>query len=203
VQKFVVGIDGPAGSGKSSVSKEVARRLGFGYLDTGAGYRAYAVAMTQGNGEFHYSISLNPDAPKVSIGDWDVTELIRTPEVAGIVSDFAQRQEVRELQKLDARSRIQSCEYPGVVVEGRDINTVVAPDAQVRILLTAAEAVRLARRGLEQTESAENLRQRDARDSKVAEFLQAPAGVTVIDTSELDFEQSVQAVLGEIARVRG
>lgn len=78
----------------------------------------------------------------------------------------------------------------------------MAPDAQVRILLTASEGVRLSRRGLEGTESAENLVSRDQKDSKVARFLDAAEGVTVIDTSDMDFEQSVQAVLAEIARIR-
>jgi cytidylate kinase len=133
----------------------------------------------------------------------DVTQEIRTDRVAKLVSDYAQDSEVRSLQRQDARKRIEDCPNPGIVVEGRDITTVVAPDAQVRLLLTASEAVRLKRRGLEQTESASNLVARDQRDSKVAQFLTAPEGVTLVDTSDLDFEQSVQAVLMEIARIRG
>jgi cytidylate kinase len=84
---------------------------------------------------------------------------------------------------------------PGIVVEGRDITTVVAPDAQLRILLTASEAVRLARRGLENSESAENLKARDASDSKVVEFMIAAEGVYLVDTTDLDFESSVAEVL--------
>lgn len=205
---FVVAIDGPAGSGKSSVSKAVARALGFGYLDTGAGYRAYAlwgnqIGQSGYYGDFPYDISLDPDCAKVLLDGSDVTEQIRTDQVARMVSDYAQLPEVRLLQQQDARRRILSCDKPGIVVEGRDITTVVAPDAQVRILLTASEEVRLKRRGLEQTESTANLIARDQRDSKVAQFLTAPEGVKVVDTSDLDFEQSVQAVLREIARIRG
>ena len=205
--EFVVAIDGPAGSGKSSVSKAVAEALNFGYLDTGAGYRAYALwGNQQGKtgfyGDFPYDISLDPEDVTLSLDGIDVTQEVRTDRVAKLVSDYAQVSEVRLLQKQDARKRIQDCPNPGIVVEGRDITTVVAPDAQVRILLTATEAVRLKRRGLEQTESAANLVARDERDSKVAQFLTAPEGVTLVDTSDLDFEQSVQAVLREIARIR-
>lgn len=206
--EFVVAIDGPAGSGKSSVSKAVAKALSFGYLDTGAGYRAYALWGNQAGktgfyGDFPYEISLDPEHVTLTLDGTDVTQEIRTDRVAKLVSDYAQVSEVRLLQKQDARKRIQDCPNPGIVVEGRDITTVVAPDAQVRILLTATEAVRLKRRGLEQTESAANLVARDERDSKVAQFLTAPEGVTLVDTTDLDFEQSVQAVLTEIARIRG
>jgi CMP/dCMP kinase len=208
MSKFVVAIDGPAGSGKSSVSKAVAKALGFGYLDTGAGYRAYALwgeKLGQAGfyGAFPYEISLDPDGVSLTLNGVDVTQEIRTDRVAKLVSDYAQDSGVRSLQRQDARKRIEDCPNPGIVVEGRDITTVVAPDAQVRLLLTASEAVRLKRRGLEQTESASNLVARDQRDSKVAQFLTAPEGVTLVDTSDLDFEQSVQAVLMEIARIRG
>ncbi len=201
---FIVAIDGPAGSGKSSVSKEVARRLGFGYLDTGAGYRAFALwkSSNPDSDSFPYEIATDPDAVSIHLAGKDVSDSIRTERVASLVSSYAQLPEVRSLQRLDARARIQSCPQPGIVVEGRDITTVVAPDAQVRVLLTASEEVRLRRRGLEGTESAENLVSRDQKDSKVARFMDAADGVTVIDTSDLDFEQSVQAVLAEIARIR-
>jgi CMP/dCMP kinase len=208
VSKFVVAIDGPAGSGKSSVSKAVAKALGFGYLDTGAGYRAYALWGEKSGrvgyyGDFPYEISLDPESVTLTLDGVDVTAEIRTDRVAKLVSDYAQVSEVRSLQKQDARTRIEDCPNPGIVVEGRDITTVVAPDAQVRLLLTASEAVRMQRRGLEQSESATNLLARDQRDSKVAQFLTAPEGVTLVDTTDLDFEQSVQAVLREIARIRG
>ena len=201
--EFVIAIDGPAGSGKSSVSKEVARRLGFGYLDTGAGYRALALHGLNNPGQeiqqlfdsFDYAISLDPDHPEVMVGDEDVTTEIRTERIASAVSQIAKLPEVRQFQLEDARALISACNMPGIVVEGRDITTVVAPDAQLRILLTAIEAVRLARRGLENSESAENLKARDASDSKVVEFMIAAEGVYLVDTTDLDFESSVAEVL--------
>ena len=201
--EFVIAIDGPAGSGKSSVSKEVARRLGFGYLDTGAGYRALALHGLNNPGQeiqqlfdsFDYAISLDPDHPEVLVGDEDVTAEIRTERIASAVSQIAKLPEVRQFQLEDARALISACDMPGIVVEGRDITTVVAPDAQLRILLTASEAVRLARRGLENSESAENLKARDASDSKVVEFMTAAEGVYLVDTTDLDFESSVAEVL--------
>jgi cytidylate kinase len=203
VAEFVIAIDGPAGSGKSSVSKEVARRLGFGYLDTGAGYRALALHGLNNPGQeiqqlfdsFDYAISLDPDHPEVLVGDEDVTAEIRTERIASAVSQIAKLPEVRQFQLEDARALISACNMPGIVVEGRDITTVVAPDAQLRILLTASEAVRLARRGLENSESAENLKARDASDSKVVEFMIAAEGVYLVDTTDLDFESSVAEVL--------
>ena len=201
--EFVIAIDGPAGSGKSSVSKEVARRLGFGYLDTGAGYRALALHGLNNPGQeiqqlfdtFDYAISLDPDHPEVMVGEEDVTAEIRTERIASAVSQIAKLPEVRQFQLEDARALISACNMPGIVVEGRDITTVVAPDAQLRILLTASEAVRLARRGLENSESAENLKARDASDSKVVEFMIAAEGVYLVDTTDLDFESSVAEVL--------
>ncbi len=200
---FVIAIDGPAGSGKSSVSKEVARRLQFGYLDTGAGYRALALhglnhpnqAIEQLFDSFDYTISLNPAVSMVILGNQDVTAEIRTERTASAVSQIAKLPEVRKFQLEDARARIAACDQPGIVVEGRDITTVVAPDANLRILLTASEAVRLARRGLENSESAENLKARDASDSKVVEFMTAAEGVYLVDTTDLDFESSVAEVL--------
>ncbi len=201
--EFVIAIDGPAGSGKSSVSKEVARRLGFGYLDTGAGYRALALHGLNNSGQqiqqlfdtFDYAISLDPEHPEVMLGDEDVTAEIRTERIASAVSQIAKLPEVRKFQLEDARALISACDMPGIVVEGRDITTVVAPDAQLRILLTASEAVRLARRGLENSESADNLKARDASDSKVVEFMTAAEGVYLVDTTDLDFESSVAEVL--------
>lgn len=208
--EFVIAIDGPAGSGKSSVSREVAKRLGFGYLDTGAGYRAFALHFLANQGvpaealieSFDYHISLSPIGQQVMLSGSDITTEIRTEKAAGAVSQIARNLEVREAQKADARDRIAKCEESGIVVEGRDITTVVAPDAQLRILLTATEAVRLRRRGLEATESAENLKARDASDSKVVEFFTPADGVLLVDTSELDFEQSVQEVLKLVEAVR-
>ncbi len=207
---IVVAIDGPAGSGKSSVSKAVAERLGYGYLDTGAGYRAFALHAINNPGSsledllksFDYEISLDPLKPQVLLAGEDVTNEIRTQEVASRVSEFAREQRVRALQHQDARTRIALCGLQGVVSEGRDLTTVVFADADVRILLTASEEIRLQRRSAEKTESTENLKARDASDSKVVEFMAPAEGVKLIDTSHLSFEESVEAVIAEIERSR-
>ena len=207
---IVVAIDGPAGSGKSSVSKAVAERLGYGYLDTGAGYRAFALHAINNPGSsleellnsFDYEISLDPLKTQVLLAGEDVTNEIRTQEVASRVSEFAREQRVRALQHQDARTRIALSGLPGVVSEGRDLTTVVFADADVRILLTASEEIRLQRRSAEKTESTENLKARDASDSKVVEFMAPAEGVKLIDTSHLSFEESVEAVIAEIERSR-
>lgn len=112
--KFVVAVDGPAGSGKSSVCKEAARRLGFGYLDTGAGYRAMAIQVQRSGSldaalsKFQYEISLDPNKEKVSLAGLDITTEIRSSEVAEQVRAVAKDQRVRELQRHDARERIDT-----------------------------------------------------------------------------------------------
>ncbi|WEK14084.1 MAG: (d)CMP kinase [Candidatus Microbacterium phytovorans] len=216
-----VAIDGPAGSGKSSVSKDVARRLGFGYLDTGAAYRALAWhvlnrgadtadadAVLAAVADFDYAISLDPDDYWVRVGDTSVTEAIRDPRVSGAVSGVARVPAVRESVNALFRSLVAEADVPGVIVEGRDITTVVFPDAPVRILLTAAPEVRAARRSAEVTTQdaaavAAALHQRDAADSKVVDFLTAAPGVTVVDSTELDFAQTVEAVLAVVGEGTG
>jgi cytidylate kinase len=210
----VIAIDGPAGSGKSSVSKEVARRLGFGYLDTGAAYRALAWAVAEGHIElpdvtsdnfkgFEYQISLDPDNYWVKSYQVDITDAIRLPRIAENVSTVAQVPAVRRFMKELTRRLVSESPLPGVVVEGRDITTVVAPDAPVRLLLTASEEVRLERRAKELSpEDLATLRkqvtERDKSDSKMVDFMKPAEGVELVDTTNLDFEQSVQAVLSII-----
>lgn len=206
MSKFVVAVDGPSGSGKSSVCKEAARRLGFGYLDTGAGYRAFSIHAKDKDldlalATFDYEITLDPSKVEVTLSGKDVTSEIRTPLVAELVIPISREERVRKLQREDAQKRISACPNGGVIVEGRDITTVVAPNAQVRLLLTADPQVRVTRRNGDATESEANLMARDTSDSTVAQFLSPADGVKVIDTTDLDFEQSVQALLDEIARV--
>ena len=199
---FVIAVDGPAGSGKSSVSKATAAALGFGYLDTGAGYRAFtyhAMQLPEATLDeliesFDYEITLDPSEQLVMLGGEDITDVIRQSEVANMVSAYAREPRVRALQLEDARSRVESSELPGVVVEGRDITTVVYEDAPLRVLLTASEEVRLMRRGLEQTESSENLKARDKSDSQVVDFFTPSDGVVLVDTTELNFDESVKAL---------
>lgn len=216
---LTIAIDGPAGSGKSSVSKEAARRLGYGYLDTGAAYRALAwhvldrgadtadeTAVLDAAADFPYAISLDPDDYWVRVADTDVTEAVREPRVSAAVSGVARVAAVRERVNDLFRTLVRESGRPGVVVEGRDITTVVAPDAPVRILLTAASEVRAARRSAELTGQdaaavATALHRRDAADSQVVDFLTAADGVSVVDSTDLDFAQTVEAVLQLAAAV--
>ena len=213
---IVVAVDGPAGSGKSSVSKEVARRLGFGFLDTGAAYRALAwhveasgidtddaASVLSCLPSFAYRIGTDPAGYAVHVGDVDVTTAIRDPEISAVVSRVARVPEVRTHLIELFRSIIAEEPTAGIVVEGRDITTVVAPDAPVRILLTASEDVRIARRSAELVgdsaqAAGEQLHRRDEADSKVVDFMTAAEGVTTVDSTELDFEQTVDAVIGVI-----
>jgi cytidylate kinase len=216
MSQLLVAIDGPAGSGKSSVSKQVARELGFGYLDTGAAYRALAWAVQHLAGfdlellasidlanKFEYQISLNPDDYWVRVGDNDLTVAIRTSAVAESVSAVARIPEVRSFMKTLTRELVAQSVLPGVVVEGRDITTVVAPDAEIKILLTASEEVRLKRRSAELSEATaasvkRQVSERDASDSKVVDFMTPAPGVQLVDSSDLNFEQTVSAVISLI-----
>ena len=218
--RTVVAIDGPAGSGKSSVSRASARALGFDYQDTGAAYRALAWSClakgvdTQDGASviaalpgFAYAIGIDPDDYFVRVDGIDVTDDIREPPVSAVVSSVAKIAEVREFMVDLFRGVIADSEKPGIVVEGRDITTVVAPDARVRILLTASEQVRISRRSAELTgESAEStarqLSSRDAQDSKVVDFLNAADGVTTLDSTDLDFHQTVDAVVTLVRRAQ-
>lgn len=220
VVPVVVAVDGPAGSGKSSVSKEVARRLGFGFLDTGAAYRAlawHAVASGVDTDDassvvscldsFDYGIGTDPEGYAVRVGDIDVTAAIRDPAISAIVSRVARVPEVRAHLIELFRAIMAGEARPGIVVEGRDITTVVSPDAPVRILLTATEDVRIARRSAELVgdsaqAAGEQLHRRDQADSKVVDFMTAAEGVTTVDSTELDFEQTVEAVIGVIRAVQ-
>ena len=220
---LTIAIDGPSGSGKSSVSKAVARRLGVGYLDTGAMYRALTWwclergldltdtdAVAAAARDLPLEIGTDPDAPTVSVGGTDVGEAIRTTRVSTAVSAVATNLEVRAaLQQLqrDLMARIAE-QTGGVVAEGRDITTVVAPDARVRVLLTASEEARLRRRSAElhgtvDAAAVEATRdqvvRRDRDDSTVSTFTEAAEGVVLVDTSDLDFDESVEAVLDVVA----
>lgn len=210
MSQLVVAVDGPAGSGKSSVSKQAALQLGFGYLDTGAGYRALTLtALNQklnleNVGEldleeiFPYSISTDPTNYWVRLGSEDVTEGIRSKEVELNVSKVAAQPKVRTFMRNITRSIAAGCEMPGIIVEGRDITTVVLPDAQTRVLLTASEEVRLGRRAVDLQADGSisaQVSDRDKKDSKVVDFLNPAPGVTLLDTTDLSLEGSVAALV--------
>ena len=219
VEPLFVAIDGPAGSGKSSVSKAVARQLGFGMLDTGAAYRALAAtALARGVdlddedavidvlNDWQLTIGLDPDHRRVTADGVDITETIREPHISSSVSQVARVAAVRATLNELFRDTVGKSGLPGVVVEGRDITTVVAPDAPVRILLTASEEVRAARRanelGADTASVGDAMRKRDAADSRVVEFMTAAPGVTTVDSSDLDFEQTVDAVIAVIRQAQ-
>ncbi len=219
---LVVAIDGPSGSGKSSVSREVARRLGLRYLDTGAMYRAACWSVLEAGLDLGTSpeareqvaehvrgldlaIATDPEAPRVVVRGVEVTAAIREQRISAAVSAVATNLGVRADLGRRQREIIESARGAGgIVAEGRDITTVVAPDADVRILLTADERARLARRarevhGSDDAASVESMRdvvvRRDADDATVSTFHTAADGVIEVDSSELDFEQTVAAVL--------
>jgi cytidylate kinase len=208
----VVAVDGPAGSGKSSVSKAASKALGYAFLDTGAAYRALTwVALESGIDssdadqvvalldDFPYSTELVDEHTVVRVGEIDVSDEIREPRISAAVSQVARIPQVRVALNDAFRRLIAATAAPGIVVEGRDITTVVAPDAPVRILLTADEEVRIARRSAElapgAASTADQLRERDRRDAQVVDFMTAAPGVTTIDSTNLDFGQTVDAVV--------
>ncbi|MBD7998644.1 (d)CMP kinase [Oerskovia gallyi] len=240
---LVVAIDGPSGSGKSSVSRAVAQRLGTAYLDTGAMYRAATwwcleegvdladqAAVAAAVDVMPLVMGIDPAAPTVHGDGTDGGEASRTTEISTAVSavatNLAVRAELRRLQRViiaaessasasaasstsaasAASSESAGTSFSGgrgIVAEGRDITTVVAPDADVRILLTASEEARLARRSLEVHGAADaaaveatkdQVLRRDRDDSTVSQFHVAADGVVTVDSSDLDFEQTVQAV---------
>jgi cytidylate kinase len=208
----VVAVDGPAGSGKSSVSKAASRALGYAFLDTGAAYRALTWAALESGvdtsdadevvallDDFPYSTEVGETGTVVRVGEIDVTHEIREPRISAVVSEVARIPQVRVALNNAFRRLIAAAAAPGIVVEGRDITTVVAPDAPVRILLTADEEVRIARRSAElapgAASTADQLRERDRRDAQVVDFMTAAPGVTTIDSTNLDFDQTVDAVV--------
>ncbi|MET1035550.1 MAG: (d)CMP kinase [Arthrobacter sp.] len=220
MEQLVVAIDGPSGSGKSSVSREAARRLGAAYLDTGAMYRAVTWHCLDAGTDLHDAaavaaavraadlfISTDPDSEEVLIHGTDVTRTIREPFVSEAVSAVATNLAARG--ELVRRQRALIAGHARIVAEGRDITTVVAPEAQARILLTASEEARLRRRGLQLGggQSGDDLHRqvvaRDAKDSTVTNFTTASDGVVTLDSSDLDFEQTVQAVLRVVAGAGG
>jgi CMP/dCMP kinase len=212
-KSLVVAIDGPSGSGKSSVSKEVARRLRLAYLDTGAMYRALTwyclasgtdledgAAVEAASESLPLEISTSPLEEYVRVGGTDVTLAIREPSISAAVSAVATTLGARTELIRRQRELIEK-HHRRMVVEGRDITTVVAPHAEVRMLLTASEEARLRRRGIQLggSQNAEQLAaqvtQRDAKDSTVVNFTKAADGVVTLDSSELDFEETVDAAL--------
>jgi CMP/dCMP kinase len=210
---LVIAIDGPSGSGKSSTARGVAERLGLAFLDTGAMYRAITWLALQEGVDLedqaavarllsHSSMEMDQDPrrPAVAINGVDVSEAIRAPEVSAAVSAVAANLEIRA--DLVARQKKLIAEaVDGIVAEGRDITTVVAPDADIRVLLVADPAARVARRHAELAEHemdvdavTDQVIRRDRDDSMVAQFESAAPGVRVVDSTFLSLEEVIETI---------
>jgi cytidylate kinase len=215
----LIAIDGPAGAGKSAAAREVAVRLGLPYLDTGAMYRAVGLlAHRKGLGpeldesgrsavvelarRLEIAFSGDPRAQRVTVAGEDVTHALRTPEVSRMASVVSAIPDVR--REMVWRQR-EVAARTGGVVEGRDIGTVVFPDAPVKVFLTATPEVRARRRFDELTQQGAALRweevlgeqrERDRRDStREASPLRPAAGAVVVDTSALSLAEVVAAIV--------
>lgn len=213
---IVVAIDGPAGSGKSTVSKLVAKRLGYLYVDTGAMYRAAALKALRLGMDVHDEAMMNHLAQitnitlqqqsdgsvRVLVDGEDVTEAIRTPEVSEASSIISAHLGVREA--LTMKQKLLA-ERGGVVMEGRDVQTVVAPDAEVKVFLTASLEERAKRRWIEMRQRGidityqqvlQDVLERDERDStrSVAPLRKAPDAIE-IDTTNMTIDEVIDKIV--------
>lgn len=200
---MLVAIDGPAGAGKSTVARRVADALGFTYLDTGAMYRAAALAWPDDSAEIGFD-----EAGRVLLAGRDVSGEIRTAAVAGRASQIAALPELRARLVARQRELIAGGDF---VAEGRDIATVVAPGAEVKVFLTASAAERARRRatdlGRDDVEAVKaEIAARDARDEGHGRTTSEPApGATVLDTTGLTIDEVVTRIvaLAQAARTEG
>ena len=209
----VIAIDGPAGAGKSTVARTVASRTGLPYLDTGAMYRCVALVALRQNldisdvalmGEIASSSHIVIDEGIAILNGEDVSTEIRQPEVAQIVSIIAAHSTVRDAMREQQRLWVQ--EHNGGVVEGRDIGTVVLPNADVKIFLTASPEVRAQRRvnqvGGDVQEIAANIAERDRIDSTRADSpLIAATDSHLVDSSERSVDEVVAEIVAHYERV--
>jgi cytidylate kinase len=210
-QDVIVAVDGPSGSGKSSVSRAVASRLGLRYLDTGSMYRAMTWWILQQRIHVHdpavvaavagrpaIVAGTDPQAPSIEVDGVDVSGPIRSDEVTAAVSAVSAVPEVRSRMVQLQRAAIGT---GGIVVEGRDIGTAVAPQAQVKVFLTASEHARAQRRAAEHSAADPettkvSIRRRDQLDSsRPASPLRRADDATEIDATELTLDQVVQRVV--------
>lgn len=213
--KIAVAVDGPAGAGKSSISKIVAKKLGYLYIDTGAMYRSVTWAVLHNHidvnnqkaveallPELELTMEASDDSCKVFISGQDVTDFIRTPQVNNAVSIVASYKGVR--QYLVERQRLMA-EAGGVILDGRDIGSVVLPNAELKIYLTASVEARAMRRYLEvkgtvneQTleDIKDSVMQRDDMDKnrKESPLIQVEDAI-LVDSSEMTFDETVEHIL--------
>ena len=210
---MVIAIDGPAGAGKSTVAGGVAAALGFTYLDSGAMYRCVALAALKGGldladgealGELARGLRIEFDGQVVRLDGRDVSGDIRSPEVAAAASRVSVHPQVRDAMVARQRELIEGGRY---VAEGRDIGTVVSPEAPLKVFLTASEEERARRRSVESGEDVDDvldaIRARDERDrSREHGALRAAEDAVTLDTTGLDAEDVVGRVV-DLARKRG
>ena len=213
--KIAVAVDGPAGAGKSSISKIVAKKLGYLYIDTGAMYRSVTWAVLHNHidvnnqkaveallPDLDLTMEASDDSCKVFIAGQDVTDFIRTPQVNNAVSIVASYKGVR--QYLVERQRLMA-EAGGVILDGRDIGSVVLPNAELKIYLTSSVEARAMRRYLEvkgtvneQTleDIKDSVMQRDDMDKnrKESPLIQVEDAV-LVDSSEMTFDETVEHIL--------
>jgi CMP/dCMP kinase len=218
---LVIAVDGPAGSGKSSAARGVARALGLRYLDTGAMYRALtwwlqardidtadSSAVLRDFRRATIEAGTDPAAPRIAVDGQDVAGPIRSREVSNAVSAVAALPQVREyligLQREIIAAAVAA--GPGIVAEGRDIGTVVAPDAEVKVFLTASEAIRALRRSADLADdpaaTAELTRQEQARrDQRDAPRMARAADAAELDTTALGLDEVIAEIV-QLARSR-
>jgi len=220
-QALVVAVDGPAGSGKSTAARRAAAELGFRYLDTGATYRALtwwllrqqvdltqAAAVVARMTEPRIRIGIDPGEPQVTVDGQDVAGPIRSREVSNSVSAVAAIPQVRELLIGMQRQIISdaAADGSGIVAEGRDIGTVVAPDAAVKVYLTASEEARAQRRAADLAADPgatvdTTLREQARRDQRDAAQMVMAADAVSIDTTGLGLDEVVGEIVA-MARAR-
>lgn len=222
MNQIAVAIDGPSGAGKSTIAKTAAKTLGFIYVDTGALYRTIGLAVFRKNfdalnpnevisvlPEIDIKLKYVDDAQRVYLNGEDVSELIRTPEISLFASRVSVIAEVREFL-LDMQRDI--ADKNNVIMDGRDIGTVILPNAKVKIFLTASDEKRAERRYIELCQKGvktnlqevlSDMRQRDEKDSSrsLAPLKKANDAI-LLDTSELDLQQSIDAVINIIKNAK-
>lgn len=210
---MVIAIDGPAAAGKSTVARGVAASLGLTYLDSGAMYRCVALAALRSGAELSngpalgrlaHGLEITLSGDEVELDGENLTEAIRAPAVGEAASRVATHPQVREAMVERQRALIANGTY---VAEGRDIGTVVSPDAALKVFLTASVEERARRRAAETGESLDEVigaqRERDRRDREREHGALRPAGdAVVLDTTGLSVDEVVERVV-EMARERG
>lgn len=205
---MLVAIDGPVGAGKSTVARAVAVHLGFTYLDTGAMYRCVALARVQDESARHQrpveELAIDFEGERVFLDDMDATESIRTPAVSQRASEVATDAAVRANLVERQRALTQRGDW---VAEGRDIGTVVRPDAELKVFLTASDEERAGRRAAQTGRTPEqelaDLRERDERDrTREASPLRQADDAVLVDTTGLSFDEVVTRIAELVDDVR-